>query len=95
MPKDKPNDFGDYLVHFRYQDDVTTIRPYTDHRYTIIWLHEAGGHGKEHVRLFTDLLDLPPGCKVILPTAKERTISSIGVAVNTWYDIKTATWPDY
>ena len=93
--KEKTGDYEKYITHFRYLDDVTVLQPKTEHRYSLIWIHEADGNVKDHTKLFTDYLDLPDGCRVILPLAKKRVITSIAVDVNTWYDIKTATWPKH
>ena len=59
-------------------------------------MHEIGGNGKDYKGMFMDssLVNLPPGCKVILPTAPKKVQSaSLGSTLTSWFNIKTTYWP--
>ena len=49
--------------------DVILYPKDENHRYTIIWLHGIAQNGGTASQMFTEKLELPPGVKVILPTA--------------------------
>ena len=71
-------------------DRSIIIEPLSDHTHSLVWLHGLGDSAQGFVDVFTDdrLIELPKGCKVILPTAPIRSVTlNGGMKMTSWYDI--------
>jgi predicted esterase len=63
-----------YTVELVWSNNTIVLHPKGKHTHTLIWMHGIGDSGKDYKGMFMDdsLVNLPDGCKVILPTAKKR-----------------------
>jgi predicted esterase len=76
--------------------NTIVLHPKAKHTHTLIWLHGIGDSGKDFKGMFMEesLVNLPEGCKVILPTAPKRKQSAHGGSdLTSWFNIKSMSWP--
>jgi predicted esterase len=87
---------GAYRVEERDFGNFTILHPRNaEHQYTLIWLHGIGTDGQSFKNLFLDdrQMQLPYGCKVIIPTAPMRKVTSCERNMYAWYDYRTFDMP--
>ena len=70
---------------------MVIYHPKTEHKYTLIWLHGLGdsAFGIRDLFLSDNFINLPEGCKVILPSGPIKKIGILNdMPMRAWYDIK-------
>jgi hypothetical protein len=82
---------GDFKVIRRRADQSALLEPLNcDHKFSLIWLHDLGDTGQDYEEYFTDKqkIEVPAGCKVILPTAPNRQVTvKKDQTERCWFDI--------
>lgn len=68
------------------------LNPRSEHKHTLIWLHGLGDTPEHFKSVFLNAkqnrgIILPPGTKVVMPTAPQRPVlgSSMDDLINSWY----------
>ena len=71
---------------------TVVLNPRTEHKHTLIWLHGLGDRPEHFKSTFLNVkqnlgIQLPPGTKVVMPTAPEQPVpgSPIDEKLNSWY----------
>lgn len=76
-------------------DDQVIMHPKEPHTSSFIWLHGIGETAYDYVGKFLDeFMELPPDCKIIIPTAPHRFVTDIEKKTNSWFDIRSFHMPD-
>jgi predicted esterase len=78
------------------QDDRVIMHPKgVPHTSSFIWLHGIGETAYSYVGKFLDeFMELPPDCKIIIPTAPCRFVTDIEEKTYSWFDIRSFHMPD-
>jgi predicted esterase len=76
-------------------DDRVILHPKEAHKSTFIWLHGIGETAYNYAEKFlNEFMELPPDCKIIIPTAPMRLVTDIEKKTYSWFDITTFHMPD-
>ena len=90
---DNPNMVLEDVPRYLQMTDTTNnyiyLKPKKEHRFSLIWLHGMGQTAKGVVDLFKNPNQsiVPDTCKVIMPTAPTRTLSTSGKTEPSWFDM--------
>jgi hypothetical protein len=87
-----------YRIEKQYKKQVWILHPRKEHKFTLIWLHGLGGSGSDFIDLFMNenFVNLPDGCKIILPTAEHRPFTcAANEPLNSWFNTHTWFWPSF